>query len=435
MALIHGLSEECVKSELDLFTVPMTQTTIEKSTYVEISPITALSDTSPLEFFIAGNGDDYIDLNNTLLYTRIKITKPDGSNIDAAAKVGLVNYPGSTIFSQVDVSLGDRLISQGSNTYPYRCIIECLMNYDRQTLESLFSAGLFYKDIGGHMDIADPLGANSGLRKRATFTANSRVVELLTPIHSDIFFQEKLMLNNVDIRIRLTRAKDEFCLMRADDVDYKISMVSASLFVKKASVSAAVRLGHAHALLSATAKYPVDRVCLKNFSIPTGTRVANQENLFLGTLPKSIIIAMVDNDAFTGAYDKNPFAFNNYDLEFLALYVDGLQQPAKPLQPQYLQGAAVREFYQLALATGRHLKNRAMLIDREDFLHGYTLYAFNLSPDEECGQHLSLIKSGNIRLETRFRQPLRSTINLIVYAIFDSIIEVSNRRQVLIDYY
>ena len=231
MALIHGLSEECVKSELDLFTVPMTQTTIEKSTYVEISPITALSDTSPLEFFIAGNGDDYIDLNNTLLYTRIKITKPDGSNIDAGAKVGLVNYPGATIFSQVDVSLGDRLISQGSNTYPYRCIIECLMNYDRQTLESLFSAGLFYKDTAGRMDIADPLGANIGLRKRATFTANSRVVELLTPIHSDIFFQEKLMLNNVDIRIRLTRAKDEFCLMRADDVDYKISMVSASLFV------------------------------------------------------------------------------------------------------------------------------------------------------------------------------------------------------------
>ena len=144
---------------------------------------------------------------------------------------------------------------------------------------------------------------------------------------------------------------------------------------------------------------------------------------------------MVDNDAFTGAYDKNPFAFKNYDLEFLALYMDGQQFPAKPLQPQYLEGCAVREFYQLALASGRHLKNRAMLIDREDFLNGYTLYAFNITPDEECSQHLLLIKNGNIRLETRFRQPLPNTINLIVYAIFDSIIEVSNRRQILIDYY
>ena len=42
MALLHGLSEECLKSELDLFTVPMTQTAIEKNAYVEIAPISAL---------------------------------------------------------------------------------------------------------------------------------------------------------------------------------------------------------------------------------------------------------------------------------------------------------------------------------------------------------------------------------------------------------
>ena len=99
MALLHGLSEECLKSELDLFTVPMTQTAIEKNAYVEIAPISALSDTTPLEFFIAGNGEDYIDLNNTLLFTRIKITKPDGTAIPEGATVGLVNYPGCTIYS------------------------------------------------------------------------------------------------------------------------------------------------------------------------------------------------------------------------------------------------------------------------------------------------------------------------------------------------
>ncbi|KAL0152653.1 hypothetical protein M9458_052376 [Cirrhinus mrigala] len=127
----------------------------------------------------------------------------------------------------------------------------------------------------------------------------------------------------------------------------------------------------------------------------------------------------------TGTYDKNPFAFKHYDLEFLAICVDGQQFPAKPLQPDFAGGSAVREFYQLATATGRHLKNHALAINREDFLKGYTLYAFNLTPDEDCGQHISLIKSGNIRLEARFKQPLPHTINLIVYAVFDSIVEVS----------
>ncbi len=71
----------------------MTQTSIEKNTYVEIPPLSAITDSSPIEFFIAGTGEDYVDLNNTLLYTRIKITRPDGSDITDGAPVGLINYP------------------------------------------------------------------------------------------------------------------------------------------------------------------------------------------------------------------------------------------------------------------------------------------------------------------------------------------------------
>ncbi|XP_051504031.1 uncharacterized protein F54H12.2-like [Myxocyprinus asiaticus] len=361
MALLHNMSEECLKTELDLFTVPLTQTAIEKNTYIEVPPLSAISDSSPLEFFIAGTGEDYVDLNNTLVFLLLKITNADGVDIENGAPVGLINYAGATVFSQVDVSLGDHLISQSSSTHPYRCIIECLTNYGKDALETLFSAGLFYKDTAGHMDVADPAGGNRSLTKRVAFTNGSNVVELLAPVHSDIFFQEKLMLNGVDIKIRMTRGKDEFCLMRSDAVAYKLNILSASLFVKKVSVSPAVRLGHAQELISTTAKYLIDRVCLKNFSIPAGSCVCNQENVFLGTLPKSVVLAMTDNDTFTGSYNKNPFAFKNYDLEFLAIYLDGQQHPAKPLQPEYESGSAVREFYQLALTSGNHLKNQALI--------------------------------------------------------------------------
>ncbi|KAL0147867.1 hypothetical protein M9458_056826 [Cirrhinus mrigala] len=146
MALIHNMSEECIKSELDLFTVPLTQTAIEKNAYIEVPPLSAISDTAPLVFFIAGTGEDYIDLNNTLLFLRVKITNPNGTDIADGAPVGHINYAGATIFPQVDVSLGDRLISQSTNAHPYRCLIECLLNYDKHTLETVFSAGLFYKD-------------------------------------------------------------------------------------------------------------------------------------------------------------------------------------------------------------------------------------------------------------------------------------------------
>ena len=85
MALTHDMSQECVKSELDLFTVPMTQTAIEKYTYVEVQPLSAITQDSPIEFVIAGGSDQYVDLNNTLLYTKLKITLANGNDIPAEA--------------------------------------------------------------------------------------------------------------------------------------------------------------------------------------------------------------------------------------------------------------------------------------------------------------------------------------------------------------
>ncbi len=38
------------------------------------------------------------------------------------------------------------------------------------------------------------------------------------------------MLNGVEIKIRMTRGKDELCLMRDDGIAYKLNIVSASFF-------------------------------------------------------------------------------------------------------------------------------------------------------------------------------------------------------------
>lgn len=232
----------------------------------------------------------------------------------------------------------------------------------------------------------------------------------------------------------MVHSKAEFCLMKEGNANFNLKILNASLFVKKVTVSPSVKIGHGQALLTATAKYPIERVCLKTFSLAAGSRICSQENLFLGPLPKTIIFGMVDNDAFSGSYNKNPFNFKHYDAEFIALYVDGTQYPAKPFQPVFQSGNVVREFHSLILASGKQLKDQALSINREEYLNGYTLFAFNMNPDDDCGQHLSLIKSGNMRLELRFRQPLPITVNLIVYASFDSILEINNRRNVLIDY-
>ena len=63
------------------------------------------------------------------------------------------------------------------------------------------------------MDIsADPV-LNKGLGTRSEWTKTSKTVELQGRIHSDLFNQEKLILNSVDLTMKLHRHKSEFCLL------------------------------------------------------------------------------------------------------------------------------------------------------------------------------------------------------------------------------
>ena len=43
-----------------------------------------------------------MDVNDISLYVRAKVSKDDGTNIDAADKVGLNNLPIATLFQDVD---------------------------------------------------------------------------------------------------------------------------------------------------------------------------------------------------------------------------------------------------------------------------------------------------------------------------------------------
>jgi len=74
MAFTHDMSCECTKSELDLFSVPPIQTSMEHGNWVEYYPVTTMSKSSPIEFDISGTGDDHIDFANTILHVKAKIT-------------------------------------------------------------------------------------------------------------------------------------------------------------------------------------------------------------------------------------------------------------------------------------------------------------------------------------------------------------------------
>ena len=159
MALVHAHSSPCSKSEMELFNVPPTQMVIEDSEYVEYRPFGGLNASGPIEFVIPGTGTKYLDINNTQLYIKAKITKADGSDCDEAEnaeKVAPVNLLLHSMFSQVDVALNGKLISDSTPTYPYRAMLETLLNYDKEAKDTHLQSRLYFKDAASHMDFICP---------------------------------------------------------------------------------------------------------------------------------------------------------------------------------------------------------------------------------------------------------------------------------------
>ena len=68
-------------------------------------------------------------------------------------------------------------------------------------------------------------------------------------IHVDLFLQDKFLLNGVSVKIRLVRSKDAFSLMAGgQNPDYKVQIVDAVLFARKAVLSPTFQMAHIKAL-------------------------------------------------------------------------------------------------------------------------------------------------------------------------------------------
>ena len=64
---------------------------------------------------------------------------------------------------------------------------------------------------------------NYGFQKRASLVERGATVAMIGRIHSLIFFKDRYMLNEVNVKVRLVRNKDSFCLMSGEaNPSYKV---------------------------------------------------------------------------------------------------------------------------------------------------------------------------------------------------------------------
>jgi len=88
------------------------------------------TDQGPYEFAISGAGEDCIDQLNTYVFVEAQIVNTDGPDLDADADVGPINVWMHSLFSDVSVSLSEKLITSPTSMYTCRAYIVTLLRYE-----------------------------------------------------------------------------------------------------------------------------------------------------------------------------------------------------------------------------------------------------------------------------------------------------------------
>ena len=374
------------------------------------------------------------------------------------------------------------------STYAYRAYIETLLNYDVSAKKSQFTSALYYKDTATKMDEAGSLpgdpedisfikssfpgqaaprdsdketvkitpagSGNQGFAKRSKFIRNGKQFVLSGPIFADIFMNDRLLLNMVDIKVVLNRSNPKFCLMDLSgsgtpQVKPEVKLTDVILKIRKVKVDQAVSDGIERMLKQTPALYPVRHVECKILTVPENLPTTRQDNIFSGIIPKTFVVGFVAVDAASGVYTKNPYNFAHFGVTSLSLTANGEEIPFKQLTLTYPKDPDGKidtttgedaeldfdEAYNtLFSGTGKIYSNAGLDIDRDDYPGGYALYAFDLTPDMcKSSLYFNTVQRGSLSLALTFSKATDHALAMVCYGDFENVIRIDSERNAIYD--
>lgn len=444
MAFIDEHSCECIDSSLDVFRTLSTQTEMEEAKYEKHYPVSAPGKTGPIEFTVPAS-ESYSDPSRFFLYLKMKILDGDGNNLGGPAavvapaqpvipdesKVAPINYFHATQFKTVEFYINGKLIN--TNLYPYRAYFETLCSFSNATKKHQLECTYFHKDTPDMDDHAFAANTtNTGIKTRFEKSRYSRSFETFGKLHTDLSNQERFLIPGCELRIILHRASPKFCLMsHINNQNYTIQIDKAILYVRRIKISDSVREAHQLAILKNNAKYPIKKVDIKFFTRGANRSDISEPNLSTGILPRKVIIGLVRTDAFSGSLHRNPFNFQHFNVSSIALKKKGTSIPFESIDVDYAHNNYKLGYMSLLQATGHLFSNSDNDITLDNYKNGYTLYGFDITPDESFGGNFQLLKEGKLSLDVTLVQEVAHSITIIAYFEYDGLIQITHDGTVI----
>ena len=246
---------------------------------------------------------------------------------------------------------------------------------------------------------------------------------------------ERLLIPGVSLRLRFVRSPQAFVMMHATE-KYKIKIKSAALSICRVAVNESMRLGVEKALEVRPALYPLIRSDIKLFHVPSGQTVHTSENLFHGSVPRRLVIGLVNNAAYNGKINLNPFNFHHYRVKEIKVMIDGEAALMNRLKMNYAEKQCAAGYMSLFLGSGGLNAAASNGLSQTDFMNGYTMYSFDLTPtlDASNGSIVFPPKKGNVTIRIEFDEVPVDVLNAVVLCESDATIMIDKNRLVTTDF-
>ncbi len=397
----------------------------ERVQYVDYHSAAPLNDGGPIQFVIPPTSNQFIDLRRTLLHVEAKIVRKDGKALVVADdKFGPVNLTLHSLFSQVDVELQQQLVSSNQH-YGYKAYLETILGFDKAANDTYLNTQVFTKDDSLKVDEYQDMALNVGLFARHALFGQGDVVDMEGPLMADICQQERLMLNGVEIGIKLWPARDEFVIISAKK-DYKVVLKEVYLKVCKVTPASSLVYGITEMLKEKAALYPFTRTEMRAYQLQATQLDLHVEDLFQQHVPSEVIVCMVRAKGFHGDYTQNPYSFNPFDIVELGLYVDDESIPHKPLK-LILDGNSKNYVEAYGMLFDNPPTAGSTSITRDDFNKGFTIFRFRVSP-----QDVATLPDtrGNVKLHGRFSKALTENVTVLVVGKFHQVLTIDEARRI-----
>ena len=426
-----------LSDDVDIFDSGVTENHILSGRTISLQPQSGDGDFGPCQWYLQPQGaDQYLQLNSIRLAGQARVVKGDGTVLANTVDIGSSNIPGHSIWRGHEIEINNTLVTDLSSfSAHYQAYMQYVLSYGANAADTHLASQRFKMDTPGKFDTckveANDTDKNHGYEARSAYMKGSKYFDFYIPICADILQSDRLLHSSASLSLKLMRESDEFTLMSDTPGSYKIQLKGLKLFAHYVKVSEQLVKKHQMLFQKNSIVYPITRTTMKNFHLTQGESSRYLSNVFMGQIPKSIVIGMVSDEAATGNLKKNPYNFQHFNLKEAYLKLNGEMVPSDPLAPDFANGLVMREFMELHRNVGIDSnEDHGNLVNLKQFAGGSFFMAFDLTGHRCNMMHKHKTMEGNLDISLTFASALSENVRVIV----DAQVEISKSNGVVVNY-